>query len=316
MRRALIVGSAGQDGRILFDRLAGEACAVLGLGRDSVRCTEDFETSPVDVGSRTEVTRIIERWRPDEVYYLAAVHQASEDAVAADVVSLFQTSLRVHLTGLIHFLDAIKEQQLRASLFYAASSLVFGDVTTTPQNEETPFRPGCVYGITKAAGVHACRFYRETHGVHASTGLLFNHESPLRRQNFVSQKIVRAAAAIANGHSEKLVLGELQAQIDWGYAPDFVDAMLRIVRHSEADDYVVATGETHSVQDFVEIAFGSLGLDWRAHVIENRSLLTRPHRTRVGDARLLRKRTGWRPSVTFPQMVEILIETAQREHVS
>jgi GDPmannose 4,6-dehydratase len=315
MRRALIVGSSGQDGRILFDRLAGEATAVLGMARGSVRCTDDFETAPVDVGCRNEVTRIIERWLPDEVYYLAAVHQASQDAIAADDVALFENSLRVHVTGLIHFLDALKEHRSHASLFYAASSLVFGDVTTTPQTEETPFRPRCIYGITKTAGVHACRFYRETHGLHASAGLLFNHESPLRRPNFVSQKIVRAAAAIAKGHSEKLVIGDLQARIDWGYAPDFIDAMVRIVRQSEPGDFVVATGETHSVQDFVEIAFGSLGLDWRAHVIENRDLLTRPHTTRVGDAGLLRNRTGWRPSVTFRQMVEILLEAAQREHV-
>src|SRR5688572_166442 len=196
MRRALIVGSSGQDGRILFDRLASDGCAVLGLARGSARSTESNEAIPVDVGSRNEVLHAVGQWRPDEIYYLAAVHQASQDALVADDAALFQRSFEVHVTGLIHFLEAMQERQLRASLFYAASSLIFGDVVAPFLDEQTPFRPRCVYGITKTAGLHVCRYYRETHRLRACGGLLFNHESSLRKPNFVSQKIVRAAVAI------------------------------------------------------------------------------------------------------------------------
>jgi GDPmannose 4,6-dehydratase len=313
MRRSLIVGSEGQDGRILFDRLAGEGSAVLGLGRQSTRSTEGNEAGAVQVESRNEVAEVVESWRPDEVYYLAAVHQASQDPEAVDDAGLFDRSLMVHATGLIHFLEALKGQQNPAPLFYAASSLIFGDVSAKPQDEDTALRPQSVYGITKTAGVHICRFYRETHQLHVSAGLLYNHESPLRRQNFVSQKIVRGAVAIARGLERKLVIGDLSARIDWGYAPDFIDAMVRIVRLPTPDDFVIATGETHSVQEFAELAFGKLGLDWRAHVLEDRSLLKRTSVTRVGNSARLRERTGWHPEVTFAQMVGILVEAAERD---
>lgn len=315
MTRALIVGSEGQDGRLLYSQLAAEGSAVLGLGNGSSRSTDTAATNPVNVGCRQEVQRVVAEWQPDEVYYLAAVHQASQDAIPADDVDLFERSQTVHVTGALHFLDALRERQSGA-LFYAASSLVFGDSTDGPNDEQTPFRPRCIYGITKTAAAQACRFYRESKGVKASVGILFNHESPLRRSNFVSQKIVRGAAAIARGQEEKLVLGDLSARTDWGYAPDFIDAMIRIVRSAPPDDYVVATGETHSVGEFAETAFGRLGLNWREHVIEDPGLLTRQSITRVGNASRLRDRTGWRPSVTFVEMVELLTDAAQKENVA
>jgi GDPmannose 4,6-dehydratase len=317
MTRALIVGSEGQDGRILFKRLADEGCVVVAVGRDSVRSTEEDEIRVLRIACREEVTSAVEHWRPDEIYYLAAIHQASQDALPVNDAELFEESLQVHVVGLVNFLEALRRLNSGGALFYAASSLVFGDATASPQDEETPFRPRCIYGITKTAGIHACRFYRSTHGLRVSAGLLYNHESPLRRENFVSQKIVRAAVAIARSATEKtLVLGDLSARIDWAYAPDVIDAMIRIVRDAEPDEYVVATGETHSVQEFVEIAFGRLGVDWRAHVVEDRRLLTRSSTTLVGNAARLRERTGWRPRVTFPEMVAILVDAAPRENAA
>jgi GDPmannose 4,6-dehydratase len=149
--------------------------------------------------------------------------------------------------------------------------------------------------------------------VKASVGILFNHESPLRRPNFLSQKIIRGATAIARGQEEKLVLGDLSARTDWGYAPDFVDAMIRVVRSTPADDYVIATGETHSVEEFAEIAFDRLGLNWREHVVENPGLLTRRSITRIGNPSRLRERTGWRPRVSFAEMIELLIDAVPKE---
>ncbi len=312
MTRALIIGSEGQDGRILFDRITADGGAALGLGRDSVRGTTTDGLVPIDLASREQMAKLLEEWRPEEIYYLPAVHQASEDPIAADDGAQFDLSLEVHVTGLVHLLEAIREQRLDARVFYAASSLVFGDVADDTQDELTPMRPRCIYGITKATGVNTCRFYRERHRLHASAGILYNHESPLRRRSFVSQKIIRSAVAISQGSDEKLVLGDLSARIDWGYAPDYVDAMIRIVRQPAADDYVIATGEPRSVQEFVEIAFGLLGLDWRSYVAEDSSVLTRRSGTRVGNAAKLRERTGWSPRVTFAQMIAVLLEAAQQ----
>jgi GDPmannose 4,6-dehydratase len=259
------------------------------------------------------VEHVISDWAPDEVYYVAAVHQASGDAVPPDDVELFERSHAVHVTGLLHFLEALSERRAGA-LFYAASSLVFGLPAESPQDETTPFRPRDIYGITKTAGAQACRYYREARGVRASVGILFNHESPLRRHNFVSQRIVLGAVAIAGGNQSKLTLGNLSARIDWGYAADYVRAMTLIVRNATPDDYVIATGETHSVQEFAEIAFRRLGLDWREHVVEDRRIITRESTVRVGNASRLRERTRWCPSVTFTEMVESLVDAAAKEH--
>lgn len=312
MKRALIVGSEGQDGKILFDRLVADGAAVIGIGRDSARSSEKPAVETVDVTSKIQVANLLAKWKPDEIYYLPAVHQASQDPLPTDDAALFERSLDVHVAGLVHFLNELAARCIDAALFYAASSLVFGEVSENAQDEMTPLRPRCIYGITKTAGAHACRFYRETHRVRASVGFLYNHESPLRGTTFVSQKIVRAAVGSARDSNQRLVLGDLSARIDWGYAPDFIDAMIRVVRHPDADDYIVATGETHTVGEFVEIAFARVGVDWRKHVVEDRSLLTRRSVTRVGNATRLRERTGWRPTVTFAEMVETLVDTAQR----
>src|SRR5581483_8894819 len=254
MKRAVIVGSEGQAGRILFDQLAGTGAAVLGIGSNRTRSTTPDSPVGIDITNRSEVLETVRAWQPDEIYYLAAYHHSSEDKTGDDA-ELFERSFEVHVCGLIHFLEAMKQHAPDARLFYAASSLVFGTPSHSPQNEDTPLAPQCVYGITKVAGIHSCRFYRESHDLHVSVGILYNHESPLRRAGFVSQKIVRAAIAIARGSREKLVLGDLSARVDWGYAPDFTEAMQRIVRLTEPDDYIIATGEAHSVQEFVEIAF-------------------------------------------------------------
>ena len=315
MTRALIVGSEGQDGRLLFDQLAGEGVAVLGLGKGSARSTEGDRNSAIDIACRPQVEHLVNNWAPQEVYYVAAVHQASEDATPPDAIDLFERSHDVHVAGLLHFLEAMSERE-GGALFYAASSLIFGLPAESPQDESTPFRPRDIYGITKTAGAHACRYYRDNRGVNASVGILFNHESPLRGHKFVSQKIVRGAVAIARGVRSPLTLGNLSAKIDWGYAPDYVRAMTLIARNETPNDYVIATGETHTVQEFAEIAYRRLGLDWREHVVEDGSVLTRESSIRVGNASRLRERTGWRPSVSFPEMVELLVDAAAKEHAS
>jgi GDPmannose 4,6-dehydratase len=291
MTRAIIVGCDGQDGRLLRDHLVRTGCDVIGVGRRTL-----------DIGDPAAVRAFVASVAPVEIYYLPAVHHSSQELTQTDDLALFRDSFAVHVTGLIHFLEAAAG----ARLFYAASSHVFGDDPPSPQDETTPFAPSCIYGITKAAGVHTCRYYR-ARGVFAATGILYNHESALRRPAFVSQKIVQAARRIRDGSGETLELGTLAAAVDWGYAPDFVDAFHRILQLDRPDDFVVATGETHTVGEFAQLAFATLGLDWTAHVTERPGLLGKRVVTRVGNAAKLTGATGWRPSVSFARMIELLV---------
>ena len=306
MKRAIIVGANGQDGRLLYERLQADGCTVLGLARDSTRSTEPSAPGRIDVTDSEQVRALIEDWHPDHVHYLAAFHHSSQDSICSDTLGLFERSHAVHVRGLLHFLEAIKNCAPATRLFYAATSLVFGEPDSPMENERTPMNPRCLYGITKAGGLHCCRLYREAHGVFAAGGILYNHESSYRQEKFVSQKIIRAASEIAAGRREKLILGNLSATADWGYAPDFVDAMIRILALPDAEDFVIATGEAHTVLEFVEIAFHAFGLDWKKHVEENPALLQRRRPALIGDASKLRAATGWRPTVTFRQMVESL----------
>ena len=310
MKRAIIFGSSGQDGSYLFDRLAIGENVVVGIGRTAMRVFGATSGLPdsVDLLDPLQVAGIVKQVAPDEIYYLPAFHHSAEDKTASSGVDLFRRSHETHGLGLIHVLEAVRGCAPAAKVFYAASSHVFGDALESPQNELTPLEPRCVYGITKVSGIHAGRFYRRTHGVKVSVGILYNHESPRRRADFFSQKIVRAAVAIHRQQQSTLLVGDLSARVDWGYAPDFVDAMIRILDQPEPDDFVVATGRLHTVREFIAIAFGVVGLDGSKHVEESSGLIAKARAfTLVGDASKLRSATGWRPTVSFEEMVTILV---------
>jgi GDPmannose 4,6-dehydratase len=315
MARALIIGAGGQDGRLLFDRLVGDGCGVLGVGpKGAVRSAGVPDAGPFDILDAAAVAAGVAKLEPDAIYYLAGYHHSAEDSLLPDDLELYRRSHDVHVLGLLHVLEAIRIHAPQARLFYAASSHCFGDPPPGMQDETTPLRPRGVYGITKTAGVQLCGRYREFHGVAASVGFLYNHESPLRRRNFLSMKIVGAAVDFSHGRRDKLTLGDTAARVDWGYAPDYVDAMTRIVALPQADDFVVATGELHSVEEFAAIAFGRLGLDWREHVTVDPSVIVKRERSveLVGDSRKLRALTKWAPSVDFRQMVELLVDAEMR----
>ncbi|MEI8312404.1 MAG: GDP-mannose 4,6-dehydratase [Verrucomicrobiota bacterium] len=297
MTGAIVVGAGGQDGKLLHQRLQREGINVTRLGRGDIAI--DDEDAVAD----------LVRKGPCEIYYLAAHHHSSQEAMGSCELDLVRQSTAVHVTGLACFLEAIRLRSRETRLFYAGSSLVFGEPGTDTQDEMTPFDPRCVYGITKAAGLRLCRYYREKHGVFASGGILFNHESLLRQSKFVIPKIIHAALAIARGSAEKLRLGDLSARVDWGYAPDYVEAMTRILRIQESGDFVVATGETHSVQEVVDIVFGNLGLDWREHVEVTQEILTRCRSPLCGNASKLHAATGWEPTITFKGMLNILLKS-------
>lgn len=307
MKRAVVVGSSGQDGRILFERLSAEG-AVVGVDVSGV-VQQDWVGAELPSGGDPTDARatdaLIAAVQPDELYYLAAHHHSSEER--PDDGKELLACLDVHVRGLVNVLEALRRHAPACHVFYAGSSHMFGRPAAPTQSEETPFSPKNPYAITKVAGAHTCALYRERAEMHVSVGILYNHESPLRGPQFVTQRIVRGARQAAADPSYRLTLGSLSAVVDWGYAPDYVDAMVRIVRHPSPDDYVIATGEPHTVADFAAAAFGCLGLDWRAHVQEDPSRLKGATGTLVGDASKLRSRTGWKPTVSFDEMVKILV---------
>ena len=300
MSTALVIGAGGQDGRLLTEKLLATGWRVYAWSRDSG-----------DQLAHPTMTRdSLLRANPTHIYYLAAHHHSSQDK-PPEPGELFRASYATHVEGLIHVLETMRQDLREARLFYAASSHCFGSQPATPvQEESTPLNPDNVYGITKTAGVHACRYYRNDHGVFASAGFLYNHESPYRRPEFVTTKIIRAAIDISRGKRDLLVLGDLSAQVDWGWAPDYVDAMTRILHLDRPDDFVIATGQPHTVGEFAQIAFAGVGLDWRKHVQENAGIITKRKLGLVGNPEKLKAATGWAPTVTFEGMIRKLLDSA------
>ncbi len=305
MKKAVIMGCNGQDGRIAFGFLSSRNFDVIGIDRGVVKCSSGNYT--VDITVFDDVARLIRDFKPDEVYYFAAYHHSSEDKTSEDTVTLFHDSYRINVQALLHVLEGVRRFSPKTRLFYAGSSLLFGDAEEDIQNETTPFNPDTIYGITKLDGVLSCRYYHKNYGVFASTGIFYNHESPYRTENFISKKIIKGALDIKQGRKDKLVLGDLQARVDWGYAPDYVDAAHRILQLDEPGEFIIATGKLHTVLDFVTITFGYLGLNWKDHVVENKDILTRTRKPLAGNPSRLVKVTGWQPTVDFNEMIRLLL---------
>jgi GDPmannose 4,6-dehydratase len=311
VRSALIIGASGQDGRLLARLLLDRDYTVRGWIRRETAAASPCECALVDILNPAAVEAALRKSPPDEIYYLAAFHHATEDAIELSAAELLRCSFDVHVLGLLNVLQAMEECAPRTRLFYAASSHVFGTPKSEWQNEQTPLTPNSAYGISKAAGLQCCQLYRQQKGIFAATGILFNHESSWRKPSFLSQKIVQGALRARHDAAYKLVLGDLEARVDWGYAPDYVEAMFRILQLPEASDFVVASGEMHTVREFAEIAFSAVGLDWRQHVETDARLLNKTSHPLRGDSDKLRAATGWSPAVTFREMVVRLVEEAE-----
>jgi GDPmannose 4,6-dehydratase len=306
MKRAVIVGVQGQDGQLLYNFLLKKRYTVLGIDKNIIRSSSGTAFKQVNILRFTEVTHLIEKFQPMEVYYLAAFHHSSED-LPIENVELLRRSYEVHVCGLANFLEAIKDSSFKTRLFYAASSHIFGETKKAIQDEKTPINPSCIYGITKAAGLALCRFYRVRYGIFAAVGILYNHESVLRSEHFVSKKIINGAINIKRGNQKQLVLGDLSAVIDWGYAPDYVRAMHLILKHKSPDDFIVATGKRHTVLDFVKAVFGYLKLDWKIYVKQDPCIVRKQSFCRIGNPTYLTMNTGWKPSVNFKQMIKLFL---------
>jgi GDPmannose 4,6-dehydratase len=314
MKKAIIIGHTGQDGQLLFDLLKAEQYQLIGISSSSVMATHPSADSPieaVDITNQQHIADLLKEFRPDEIYHLAAYHHSAQDATMIDTTAFFDKSYRVNVLSLLNLLEGVRLHSPATKLFYAASSHIFGNTPTTLQTETSALSPHTVYGIHKASGLLLCEMYRKNYGVFANVGILYNHESSLRAEKFVSRKIVKAAVRIKAGLQQEVELGDITAGIDWGYAPDFVRAMWLAMQQPLSAAYIIATGERHTVEDFVHYAFGELGLQWRDYVRLNADIITRNTQTLVGDSSKIRHATGWQPSVTFREMVQILIRNEQ-----
>ncbi|HEY6625159.1 MAG TPA: GDP-mannose 4,6-dehydratase [Acidimicrobiales bacterium] len=310
-KRALITGVTGQDGSYLAELLLDEGYEVIGMVRRSSTVTferiahiEDRLTLVAgDLFDEVSMIGILRDHRPAEVYNLAA-QSFVQTSWSQPVLTGETTAL-----GVTRVLDAIRTVDPEIRFYQASSSEMFGKVQEVPQRESTPFYPRSPYGVAKVYGHWITVNYRESYNLHASSGILFNHESPRRGLEFVTRKVTHGVARIAAGIDKTLALGNLDAQRDWGFAADYVRAMWMMLQQDEPDDYVVATGETHSVRELVELAFAAAGLDWEKYVtIDERFLRPAEVDLLVGDPRKAEKVLGWHRDVDFPTLVQMMVE--------
>jgi GDPmannose 4,6-dehydratase len=294
--RAIVTGVAGQDGSYLGELLAGRGYDVRGVDRGDV-----------DLLDRAALAALLRDVEPAEVYNLA-----SPSFVPASWEEPVEVA-RLAAVGLTALLEAVREVDPAIRLFQASSAEVYGEPAETPQTERTPIRPLSPYGAAKAYGNFIVDAYRRRYGLHASCGILYNHVSPRRPVDFLPSKVAHGVAAFAASSQRELVLGDLDVRRDWGYAPDYVEAMSLMLQQDEPGDYVVATGELHTVQELVELAFAHVGLDWREHVRVDEALRRGQDYQLVGDASKARERLGWEPSVTFEQLVALLVDAARSD---
>ena len=317
--KALITGITGQDGSYLAELLLGKGYEVHGI----IRRSSSFSTGRIDhlyrdphqpevplhlyygdLSDSSSLINTLNRVRPDEVYNLGAQSHVK--------VSFEMPEFTADTTGMgtLRLLEAVRHADWPIRFYQAGSSEMFGKVQETPQRETTPFYPRSPYGVSKVFAHWMTIQYREAYGLFAVNGILFNHESPRRGRTFVTRKITRGVADILSGKEQKLYLGNLAARRDWGYAPEYVEAMWRMLQQPEPDDYVIATGEMHTVREFVEAAFAQVGLDWREHVeIDPRYFRPTEVDELCGDASKAAEKLGWRPQTGFVQIVRLMLES-------
>jgi GDPmannose 4,6-dehydratase len=314
-RTALISGITGQDGSYLAEWLLAKGYEVHGVVRrvaiedpehrltrlDAIRSQIKLHAASLE--SYASIHQVVGKVMPDECYHLAA-----QSFVSYSFDDEFST-LNTNINGTHYLLAAVKNIVPGCRFYFAGSSEMFGKADEVPQTESTRFHPRSTYGISKVAGFELTRNYREAYGMHASSGILFNHESPRRGYEFVTRKITSGVARIVAGRSKELRLGNLDAKRDWGHAAEYVQAMWLMLQQSDPDDYVIATGETHTVREFADLAFGHAGLDYRQYVAPDPDLF-RPAEVNIlqGDARKARKRLGWAHRIGFEALVREMVD--------
>jgi len=310
-RKALITGITGQDGSYLAEILLEKGYEVYGM----VRRASSFNRSRIDhlqtelelvygdLGDSSVLNQLVRTIRPDEIYNLGA---QSHVRVSFDMPEYTADVVGV---GTLRLLDAIREGDVRCRFYQASSSEMFGKVAEVPQSEETPFHPRSPYGVAKVFAYWITRNYREAYDMFTVNGILFNHESPRRGENFVTRKITLGLGAILRGERDSIALGNLESRRDWGYARDYMEGAWRMVQADEPGDYVLATNETHSIEEFLSEAFGYVGLDWREHVTADpRHFRPAEVDLLIGDYAKAKEQLGWEPTVRFPELVRMMVD--------
>jgi GDPmannose 4,6-dehydratase len=314
-KKALITGITGQDGSYLAEFLLKKGYQVHGIVRHVAledpehrlwrirHILNKIRLHSASLESYASIFNTVEKVKPDECYHLAA-----QSFVSYSFEDEFST-INTNINGTMHILSAIKQRAPECKFYFAGSSEMFGLVRETPQSELTPFHPRSPYGISKVAGFDLTRNYREAYGLFALSGILFNHESPRRGYEFITRKISSAVAEIKLGFSKELRIGNINAKRDWGFAGDYVEAMWLMLQKDKPSDYVIATGEAHSVGEFIELAFGHAGLNWKNYVKIDKTFY-RPAEvhTLIGDYTKARKELKWKPSINFPNLVKMMID--------
>jgi GDPmannose 4,6-dehydratase len=316
MKKVLITGIDGQDGSYLAEFLFNKGYQVHGLVRRVAledpehqlwRIRHLLKKVKIHAGSMesfASLFKVVNKVKPDECYHLAA-----QSFVSYSFEDEFST-INTNINGTHYILTAIKELAPRCKFYFAASSEMFGKAKEIPQDEDTPFHPRSPYGISKVAGFDLTRNYREAYGLFACNGILFNHESPRRGFEFVTRKITNAVAEIKFGLAKELRLGNLNARRDWGFSGDYIEAMWLMLQQDKPDDYVIATGETHTVKEFVQVAFAHAGLDWKKYVKVDKNFY-RPAEVNIllGNYSKAKKKLGWKPQVKFKELVKMMVDS-------
>lgn len=312
MKKAFLTGISGQDGSYLSELLIEKGYEVHGMVRrisqpnlsNLVNVIDQVKLHTGDMTDATSIFRIINEVKPDEIYNFAAMSQVRDSYDHPDVTQ------DINCNGLMRILESVRALGLDCKIYQACSSEMFGKVQEVPQTEKTPFYPRSPYGASKVAAYNQARIWREAYGMKIYCGILFNHESPRRGQAFLSRKVCKAVGEIVRGERKKLTLGNLDAKRDWGYAKEYAEWIYRIMQHDTPDDFVIATGETHSVKEFVQLAFHYAGIEnWEEYVEYDKSL-TRPAEVDllIGDASKSARVLGFEPLVKFKELVKIMVE--------
>lgn len=304
--RAIIVGAGGQDGRLLRSSLQTKGVDSVRISRHRIHYPDGKEDNFSTLDEQ-QIQSLLSEYQPDQIYYLAAHHTSSQGASLESSSEDYSVSHETHVVGLHHFLEAIRVIRPSARLFYASSSLIFDGSVGPKQSENTPFGPIGFYGLTKLQGMMLCRHYCREYGLFACSGILFSHESNYRPASYLSKKIISAAYAMSRGRDAKVAVGNLDSINDWGYAADYVEAFQGILRLGSPGDFVVATGEGHTVREFAQCVCDQFGLRLSDCFIEDKSLPLRRTGPRVGDYAKLREAVGWSPSKSFDQMIQALV---------
>lgn len=291
-KTALIIGAGGQDGILLSDLLKTKNYRLVLVFRDQLNMSNKFE-----------LEEFILNKMPDEIYYFASENPSSQDEESSSIKS-FNTNLIL----LINLFEAVLNLKIQTKIFYASTSHIFFGNQNINLSEESIPEPISIYGLTKFYATHACQYYRKNKNLYISTGILFNHESKYRKENFVSKKITLAIKKILKKEINKLELGNIDVHLDWGYAPDFVEAMYKIMQLNYSSDFIISTNETHSLREFIDIAFSHVGLNYLDYININNSIVKRTNNHKIGNNSKLLNSINWCPSVTFKQMVEKLVD--------